>query len=99
TAAKRKSRSKKKSATKARRSSSRKRAPGEAPGRVGPLKGLAATAEMQPQYRVPRRIFDIKQPTAKVARTRSAAALGARSTDDEARATAEAYIKKIAPTL
>ena len=90
---------KKRTAAKSKRPSARKRAAADKRGPVRTAKALAAKVEMQPLYGVPRRIFDIKKPTPKVARARVVSALGIRPVDAEARATAEASLKKIAKTL
>jgi Zn-dependent metalloprotease len=64
------------------------------------LKGLKAKADLHPQYKVPRRIYDIQQQPAKaVARRRAARAAPGKAGEPALRETAEAFLKKVAPDL
>jgi Zn-dependent metalloprotease len=63
------------------------------------IKGLKAKVDMHPQYKVPRRIYDIEQKPARAAARKVKSAAAGKAGEVGLRGVAEAFLKKVAKDL
>src|SRR5882724_7290215 len=69
------------------------------PRLMAKIKGLKAKVDIHPQYKVPRRIYDIERRPPRFTRTKVGRAGPGKAGTDRLREVAEAFLKKVAKDL